>query len=55
MHLVSHILVENLPCMQFLQSVAVKYIPHQFSKEMANKSEKVNKEYHLEPFRCVAM
>ena len=33
-HLVSRILVDNLPCMQFLQSVAVKHIPHQYSKEM---------------------
>lgn len=48
-HLVSRILVENLPCMQFLQ------IPHQYSKEMAKKFEKVNKEYHLEPFGCVTM
>lgn len=54
-HLVSRILVENLPCMQFLQSVAVKHIPHQYSKEMAKKFEKVNKEYHLEPFGCVTM
>ena len=54
-HLVSRILVENLPCMHFLQSVAVKHIPHQYSEEMAKKSEKVNKEYHLEPLGCVTM
>ena len=54
-HLVSRILVENLPCMQFLQSVDVKHIPHQYSKEMAKKSEKVNKEYYLEPLGCVTM
>ena len=50
-YLVSRVLVEHLPCMQFLQSVCIKHIPHQYSNEMAQKSEKVNKHYHLES-RC---
>ena len=40
-YLVSRVLVEHLPCLEFLQSVCVKHIPHQFSKEMAKKTEKV--------------
>lgn len=39
-HLVSRILVENLPCMQFLQSVAVKHIPRQYSIEMAKNQRR---------------
>ena len=41
-HLVSRVLVEHLPCMEFLQSVCVKHIPHQYNKTMAQKSEKVH-------------
>ncbi|KAJ7393014.1 hypothetical protein OS493_008262 [Desmophyllum pertusum] len=40
-HLVSRVLVEHLPCMQFLQTVCLQHIPHQYSNEMAQKSEKV--------------
>lgn len=40
-YLVSRVLVEHLPCLEFLQPVCIKHIPHQFSKEMAKKSEKV--------------
>lgn len=41
-HLVSRVLVEHLPCMQFLQTVCLQHIPHQYSNEMAQKSEKVS-------------
>ena len=41
-HLVSHVLVEYLSCMQL---VCVKHIPHQYSHEIAQKSEKVNMKY----------
>lgn len=41
-HLVSRVLVEHIPCMQFLQPVCLQHIPHQYSKEMAQKSEKVS-------------
>ena len=40
-YLGSRVLVEHLPCMEVLQSVCIKHIPHQFSKEMAKKTEKV--------------
>ena len=32
-YLVSRVLVEHLPCLEFLQSVCIKHIPHQFSNE----------------------
>jgi len=40
-HLVSRILVEYLPCFNFLKSVCPLHIPHMYNKEMAQKSEKV--------------
>ena len=40
-YLVSRVLVEHLPCMAFLQPVCIRHIPHQFSKEMAKKTDKV--------------
>ena len=36
-YLVSRVLVEHLPCLDSLQSVCVKHIPHQFSKEWQRK------------------
>ena len=46
-YLVSRVLVEHLPCMQFLQSVCLNRIPHQYSYQMAQNSEKVSEHYHL--------
>lgn len=46
-YLVSRVLVEHLLCMQFLQSVCLNHIPHQYSYQMAQKSEKVSEHYHL--------
>ncbi|KAK3737425.1 hypothetical protein QZH41_016901 [Actinostola sp. cb2023] len=40
-HLVERILVEHLPCMQFLQTVCPLHIPHKYSKEMSQKTQKI--------------
>lgn len=40
--LVSRILVKYLPAFSFLKDVVVHHIPHQYSKEMAQKSEVVS-------------
>ena len=37
--LVSRILVKYLPALSFLKDVVVHHIPHQYSQEMAQKSE----------------
>ena len=34
-------MITDLPCLQFLKSVVCKHIPHQYSKEMSEKSEMV--------------
>lgn len=40
-HLISRIVVEHLPCLNFLQSVCRAHIPHKYTREMSQKSEKV--------------
>lgn len=40
--LVSRILVKYLPAFSFLKDVVVHHIPHQYSQEMAQKSEVVS-------------
>ena len=40
--LVSRILVKYLPAFSFLKDVVVRHIPHQYSQEMAQKSEVVS-------------
>ena len=40
-HVVSCVIVKHIPCLQFLQQVCPLHIPHKYSREMSNKSEKV--------------
>ena len=39
--LVERIITTEIPCLEFLQPYALKHIPHQYSKEMAQKSDMV--------------
>ena len=40
--LVERIIVENIPCMKFLQNVVTAHITHRYSKEMSMKSNTVS-------------
>ena len=40
--LVERIIVENIPCMKFLESVVTHHILHRYSKEMSMKSDTVS-------------